>query len=66
MKLSKQRKKARSRFQWWSHVLFRWDADGLIHDTKPGPLLKPGGYTEVVIVRGRVWTRPQCARRVES
>lgn len=65
MKLSKMRQKARSAFKRWTSIWFRWDADGQLHDTKPGPLFTPAGFTEVVVIRGRVFTKPQCAKRKE-
>lgn len=59
MKLSKMRRKARSAFKHPRRILFRDDA-GVI-DARPG--VGDEVVVPVVVVRGRVFTRPQAARQ---
>jgi len=61
MKLSKMRTKARSRFQRGEgndRIKYR-TADGVIHDVPPLDQL----VVKVTLVRGRAFTKPQCARQ---
>lgn len=63
MKLSKMRKKARSQFA-RGRQQYRWDRDQIIRPSVPPP--EEGLFTPVAVVRGRVFTKPQCALQKRS
>lgn len=56
MKLSKLRQKARSAYT--RGCVWLRTEDGRLHAADPAEL-----YVEVVVIRGRHFTRPQCAKQ---